>query len=180
MSSTHLVMAAPESAGTGVENYKKAITVWSALPSQTLIGVGRKGEMSNRERQHRILCVTSSASHLETLQSVLHSANYKLVCCMTVDHAVAFCVDTRVSAIVLDTEFLTSQDWSVVQTLNSICPGVPVLVLAGNQDNNIPPGVDAVARTPELILRELQRLVDGHAASGTSGLGAASEKRGNQ
>jgi DNA-binding NtrC family response regulator len=117
--------------------------------------------MSNRE-QHRILCVTPFAAHHETLQSVLHSAKYRIASCMTVDQAIAFCISNRVAAIVLDSAFLTEQDWSAVQTFKSICSGVPILVLADNHDEKIPQEVDAVAKTAELILKKLQQLVDRH------------------
>ena len=81
---------------------------------------------------------------------------------MTVDHAVAFCIDNGVSAIVLDSTFLTAQDWSAVQTFKSICSGVPILVLANQEEENIPPEVDAVVKTPGLLIQELRRLIDGH------------------
>lgn len=118
--------------------------------------------MSHQQQQHRILCVTSSAIHHETLHSVIHSAKYKVAYCMTVDHAVAFCINTGVSAIVLDSMLLTAQDWSAVQTFKSICSGVPILVLANKDEEKIPPEVDAVVKTPELLIQELRRLIDGH------------------
>lgn len=115
--------------------------------------------MSNREQQHRILYVTPSAINRKALQSVFHATKYKVIYGMNVDHAVAFCIDNGVSAIVLDSTFLTEQDYFGVQTLKSICSGVPVLLLADNHDEKIPQGVDAIAGTPTLVLQELHRLL---------------------
>ena len=117
--------------------------------------------MSNRE-QHRILCVTRSALHLKILKSVLHSTKYKTAHCMAVDDAVAYCINNRVTAIVLDSAFLKEQDWTAVETFKSICSGVPILVLGEIDDEKIPQGVNAIGKTAELILKELQQLVDSH------------------
>lgn len=78
---------------------------------------------------------------------------------MNVDHAVAFCIDNGVSAIVLDAAFLKEQDWFAVQTFKSICSGAPILVLADNHDERIPRGVNVVAATPTLVVQELHRLL---------------------
>lgn len=75
-----------------------------------------QGTMLKQEQQHRILYVTPSAINRKALQSVFHSAKYTVVYCMNVDHAVAFCIDNGVSAIVLDAAFLKEQDWFAVQT----------------------------------------------------------------
>lgn len=115
--------------------------------------------MSKQEQQYRILYVTPSAISCKALQSVFHSAKYKLVYCMNVDHAVAFCIDNSVSAIVLDAAFLREKDWFAVQTFKSICPGVPILVLADNHDERIPRGINAVAGTPTIVVQELHRLL---------------------
>lgn len=117
--------------------------------------------MSLQRQHHRILCVTSSVVHHETLHSVIDSAKYKVAYCMAVDHAVAFCMHNSVSAIVLDSAFLTGKDWSAVQTFKSICSGVPILVLANKDEEKIPPEVDAVVATPELLIQELRRVIDG-------------------
>lgn len=79
---------------------------------------------------------------------------------MTVDHAVAFCINNGVAAIVLDSAFLTENDWSAVQTFKSICSGVPILVLANKDEEKIPQEVDAIVKTPELLIQELRRLTN--------------------
>lgn len=115
--------------------------------------------MPKQEQQLRILYVTPSAISRKALQSVFHSAKYAVVYCMNVDHAVAFCVDNGVSAIVLEAAFLNEQDWLAVETFKSICSGVPILVLDDNHEERIPLGVNAVAGTPALVVQELHRLL---------------------
>lgn len=115
--------------------------------------------MSKQEQQHRILYVTPSSINRKALQSVFHSAKYTVVYCMNVDHAVAFCIDNGVSAIVLDAAFLKEQDWFAVQTFKSICSGVPILVLADNHEEEIPLEVNAVAGTAALVVQDLHRLL---------------------
>lgn len=115
--------------------------------------------MSKREQKHKVLYVSPSAIHRMDLENVFHAVRYEVVSCMNVDHAIAFCIDNSVSALVLDSEFLTEQDWYAVPTFKSICAGVPILVLADNHHEKIPRAVDAVAGTPALVLQELRQLI---------------------
>ena len=115
--------------------------------------------MSKREQKHKILYITPSSMDRMALENVFHATRYEVVSCMNVDHAIAFCIDNRVSALVLDSVFLTEQDWFAVPTFKSICAGVPILVLGDNHHEKIPCGVDAVAGTPALVLQELRQFI---------------------
>jgi DNA-binding NtrC family response regulator len=114
-----------------------------------------------RRDHHRILCVTRSGIHLKTFQSVLSSDNYEVVSAFTSDQAVAFCINNAVAAVVIDSEFLTVDGWSVAQTFKALHPGLPVILLVEDgHEGPIPQAVDAIAKTSADMLQELQRLLD--------------------
>jgi len=116
--------------------------------------------MSRREH-HRILCVTRSDMRVKTFQSVLGSAKYEVISAFTSDQAVAFCINNAVTAVVLDSEFLTVEGWSVAQTFKGLRPGLPVLLFVEDDHHGpIPQSVDAIAKTSDDILQELQRLLE--------------------
>gem|GEM_PF-1167310 len=112
-------------------------------------------------KQHRILCVSVSPMNLRAFQCVLRSADYQVVSALSPDQAVAFCVNNAVAAIVLDSEFLTEQGWSVAQTFKSLCPKVPILLCVEDRRRiEIPLAVDALADTPATLLQELKHIVE--------------------
>jgi len=116
--------------------------------------------MSRRDH-HRILYVTDSPMNLKRLHSILSSTKYEIVSALAADQAVAFCINNALAAVVLGSEFLTAEGWSVAQTFKSLCPELPVvLFLEDSREMAIPDAVDVIATTGEALLQELQRLLD--------------------
>ncbi len=116
--------------------------------------------MSRRDH-HRILCVTDSPMNLKRLHSVLSSTKYEIVSALAADQAVAFCINNAVAAVVLGSEFLTAEGWSVAQTFKSLRPELPVvLFVEDSREMAIPDAVDVIATTEGALLQELQRLLE--------------------
>ncbi len=116
--------------------------------------------MRDRE-QRRIVCVLHSPSNQKSLPLSLESARYKVVSGLTADQAVAFCMNNIVAAVVLDSEFISEEELSVVETFKSLCPKVLILLFSkGRRPRTMPKYVDAIAHTTEIMLMELARLFD--------------------
>lgn len=115
--------------------------------------------MRNRE-QRRIVCVLHSPSNQKSLPLSLESARYEVVSGLTADQAVAFCMNNIVAAVVLDSEFISEEELSVVETFKSLCPKVPILLFVNGRHRTTPKNVDAIAYTTEIMLLELVRLFD--------------------
>jgi len=84
--------------------------------------------------------------------------------------AVAFCAANDVSAIVMDSEFVTEGGWTVAQSLRMVKPHLPIVLLKAGRRCKLPPHVDAVAGKVEMILGALKALLkqcgaDGHVAN---------------
>ena len=66
-----------------------------------------------------------------------------------------------VAAVVLNSEFISEEKLSVVETFKSLCPKVPILLFVNDRKHRTTPKyVDAIAHTAETMLLELVRLVD--------------------
>jgi DNA-binding NtrC family response regulator len=115
--------------------------------------------MSSRLRP-RVLCVSRSSAVIGSFQAILH-AQYEVVSAFRADQAVAFSINNSVAAVVLDSEFLIEHGWTVAQTLKSLHPGLPVLLLAeDHHEVKLPHAVDAIANTPAVVLQELRRFLE--------------------
>ncbi len=92
--------------------------------------------MRDSKRYRRILCATRSAQTAELLRRALGSKTSAVLTAFTADVAVAFCLNNHVDAVVLSSELL-DDTWSVAQTLKSIRPTLPILLVT---DAPIGPG----------------------------------------
>lgn len=116
--------------------------------------------MTNRGKR-RIVRVLHSPSNQISLPRSLKSAQYAVVSDLTADQAVAFCMNNIVAAVVLNSEFISEEKLSVVETFKSLCPKVPILLFVNDRKHRTTPKyVDAIAHTAETMLLELVRLVD--------------------
>jgi DNA-binding NtrC family response regulator len=114
--------------------------------------------MRGREKP-RILCVSRSASQLESICSAVSHREYEVVSASTPEQAVAVCVSHSLAAVVLDSEFCTEMGWSAAQTFKIVKPDLPV-VLVGHDHQQAPPnGVDAVAPSRSAIQHKLDELL---------------------
>ena len=114
--------------------------------------------MMGREKP-RILCVSRSASQLEAIRSALPSRDFEVVDASTPEQAVAVCVSNNLAAVVLDSEFVTSE-WSAARTLKMVKPHLPVVLLGHNHRQNPPNGVDAIATNYSSIQHTLNELLN--------------------
>ncbi len=121
-----------------------------------------------RSRKHRILCVAPSSHNLDELCSILRS-RYEVMVSSAADQAVALCASNAVATVVLASEFVTARGSTLAQSLKSLRPEIPVILLAENHDEvQIPHVLDAVHTTPAGILHELKHRLDGEPKDGGS------------
>lgn len=121
--------------------------------------------MSDR-RKPRILCLSASSSQLELIISHFDEEEFEAIAAASPQEAVAFCAANDVSAIVLDSEFVTEGGWTVAQSLHMVKPQLPILLLKAGRDHEVPPHVDAVACKVEMILGALKALLKKCGANG--------------
>ncbi|HXA84356.1 MAG TPA: response regulator [Candidatus Dormibacteraeota bacterium] len=107
----------------------------------------------------RVLCVSRSPYQLRAMRSAFPATEYQVLAASTPEQAVAVCLNNRISAVVLDSEFSTEAGWSAAQTLKMVNPQLPVILLK-SADGTVPCGVDAVALSHSHILPKLKRLLD--------------------
>jgi CheY-like chemotaxis protein len=111
------------------------------------------------QKKYRILCVSHSPQNLQLMLAALPQRGYAGLAASTPEQAVAFCVGHSVAAVVLDSEFTTEHGWSVAQTLKSMNPNLPVLLLEAGHNGDVPAGVDGVAPSISHMLEELNSLL---------------------
>ncbi len=121
--------------------------------------------MSDR-RKPRILCLSTSTSQLELIISHFAEEEFEAIGAASPQEAVAFCAANDVSAIVLDSEFVTEGGWTVAQSLHMVKPQLPILLLKAGRRRELPPDVDAVACKVEMILGALKTLLKQCGANG--------------
>jgi DNA-binding NtrC family response regulator len=77
----------------------------------------------------------------------LRSAGYHVILSFTPDHAVAFCVNNKVDAVVLDQgHFVVTEGWSVAQSIKMIRHRICVILMIHGKivSKELPVGVDAM------------------------------------
>jgi DNA-binding NtrC family response regulator len=114
--------------------------------------------MSGREK-HRVLCVSRSPFQLREMRSAFPAREYEVFTVSTPEQAVAVCLNNKVAAVVLDSEFSTEAGWSAAQTFKMVDPHLPVMLLLKSAEGTVPSGVDAVAPGPSHILPKLKVLL---------------------
>ena len=114
--------------------------------------------MSDREKP-RILCVSRSAVQLREMRNAFSTSQYEVLLASTPEQAVAVCINNRVAAVVLDSEFLTEAGWSAAQTFKMVDPHLPVMLVLEGAAGSVPSGVDAVAAGPSHILPKMKGLL---------------------
>jgi CheY-like chemotaxis protein len=77
---------------------------------------------------------------------------FEAIAAASPEEAVAFCAANHVSAIVMDSEFVTEGGWTVAQSLRMVKPQLPIVLLKAGHGRELPPHVDAVACKVEMIL----------------------------
>ena len=115
--------------------------------------------MSERRKRPTILCLSRSSSQLREIISHLGEAHYETVPASSPEEAVAFCAANQVTAIVLDSEFITEDGWTVTQSFRMVAPQLPIVLLKPEKIAEIPGGIDAIASSTELILGTLKALL---------------------
>lgn len=111
-----------------------------------------------------ILCILHAQSNQQALLATLRTAHYAPLSSATAEHAVAFCMNNPVSAVVMDAKYLPEHGWSVAQTLKGVCPNLPILLFIEDKEIvAIPQSVDAIVHTSATMLSELERLIEGPA-----------------
>jgi CheY-like chemotaxis protein len=121
--------------------------------------------MSDR-RKPRILCLSTSSSQLELIISHFAEQEFEAIAAASPEEAVAFCAANHVSAIVLDSEFVTEGGWTVAQSLRTVKPQLPIVLLKAGRRREVPPHVDAVACKVEMIPGALKSLLKQCGANG--------------
>ena len=114
--------------------------------------------MSGR-RKPRILCLSRSTSHLRLILSHISEAEFEAVPVSSPEEAVAFCTADHVSAIVLDSEFVTEGGWTVAQSFRMVAPQLPIVLLQPNHNHEVPAGIDAVVAGADLVIGTLKKLL---------------------
>ncbi len=114
--------------------------------------------MTGREK-HRVLCVSRSPFQLREMRSAFPARDYEVFTASTPEQAVAVCLNNKVAAVVLDSEFSTEAGWSAAQTFKMVDPHLPVMLLLESAAGTVPSGVDAVAPGYSHILPKLKGLL---------------------
>jgi len=107
----------------------------------------------------RILCLSRSTSQLRVIVSHLPHEEFEAVAASTPEEAVAFCTANHVTAIVLDSEFVTESGWTVAQSFRMVAPHLPIVLVKANHDHEVPVGIDAVAAGADVVIGTLKRLL---------------------
>jgi CheY-like chemotaxis protein len=111
------------------------------------------------QKKRRVLCVSHSPQNLQLMLKALPHHEYVGLAATTPEQAVAFCVSYSVAAVVLDSEFAIEHGWSAAQTLKSMNPHLPVLLLEAGHNGHVPVGVDGVAPSISQLLGKLNTLL---------------------
>ena len=115
--------------------------------------------MSGHWKKPRILCLSRSTSQLNLILSHFAEAEFETVPASSPEDAVAFCAANQVHAIVLDSEFVTESGWTVTQSFRMVAPQLPIVLVKSEADLKVPPGVDAIATSADLVLGTLKILL---------------------
>jgi CheY-like chemotaxis protein len=107
----------------------------------------------------RILCLSRSTSRLRLIVSHLSHEEFEAVTASTPEEAVALCTANHVTAIVLDSEFVTESGWTVAQSFRMVAPHLPIVLVKANHDHEVPVGIDAVAAGADVVIGTLKRLL---------------------
>lgn len=115
--------------------------------------------MSGRENSQVLLVADRKAS---LAARMLQRAGFEVVTTLTVDHAVAMCVNREFAAVVLDQELFVEIDgWNAAQSLKLVRRYICVVLVTRGaaRKRRVPKGVDAqiaqkdLAHLPEVIHR---------------------------
>jgi DNA-binding response OmpR family regulator len=115
--------------------------------------------MSERRKRPTILCLSRSGSRLREIIAHLGETHYETIPVSSPEEAVAFCAANQVNVIVLDSEFITEDGWTVTQSFRMVAPQLPIVLLKPEKIAVIPGGIDAIASSTELILGTLKALL---------------------
>ena len=82
----------------------------------------------------------------------------------------AFCAANQISAIVLDSEFVTEDGWTVAQSFRMVKAQLPIVLLKRNHNHqhHLPTHVDVIANKAEMIPGALKLLLKQSANGGTT------------
>jgi DNA-binding NtrC family response regulator len=94
------------------------------------------------------------------MRSAFPASDYEVSTASTPEQAVAVCLNNKVAAVVLDSEFSTEAGWSAAQTFKMVDPHLPVMLVLEDTAGMVPNGVDAVAPGHSHILPKLRGLLD--------------------
>jgi DNA-binding response OmpR family regulator len=125
-----------------------------------LLKPGRSYRAMSGHDKPRILCVSRSAFQLRTICSAIGSRDYEAISATTPEQAVAVCVNNKLAAVVLDSEFVID-GWSAAKTFKMINPHLPVVLLGWRDEKDTPHGVDAIADTYSNLAPKLEALLKG-------------------
>ncbi len=103
------------------------------------------------QRKPRILCLSRSTSHLRLILSHISQAEFEAVPVSSPEEAVAFCTEDHITAIVLDSEFMTEGGWTVAQSFRMVAPQLPIVLLQPNHNHEVPAGIDAVVAEADFV-----------------------------
>ena len=106
--------------------------------------------MLGREDSQVLLVADRKASRAARM---LQRAGFEVVMTLTVDHAVAMCVNREFAAVVLDQELFVEVDgWSVAQSLKLVRRNICVVLVTRGVARNrrAPKGVDAQVAQKDL------------------------------
>ena len=106
--------------------------------------------MLGRENSQVLLVADRKASRAARM---LQRAGFEVVTTLTVDHAVAMCVNREFAAVVLDQELFVEVDgWSVAQSLKLVRRNICVVLVTRGVARNrrAPKGVDAQVAQKDL------------------------------
>jgi CheY-like chemotaxis protein len=118
------------------------------------------------QRKHRILCLSGSITQLRVIVSHFPQEEFETIASSSPEEAVAFCTANHISAIVLDSEFVTEDGWTVAQSFRMVQPQLPIVLLNAGPRRELPPHVDAFASKVEMILGALKVLLKQCGANG--------------
>jgi CheY-like chemotaxis protein len=107
----------------------------------------------------RVLCVSHSSFQLKVMRELFPVRHYQVFLASTPEQAVAVCANNQLSAVVLDSEFVSDGGSSAPQTLRSVNAQLPILLLNEGHSGKVPPGVDAVVKSSDVLLPTLQKLL---------------------
>ena len=123
----------------------------------------RKVGDPQQPQRHGLILLLIGEKHAR-LEKLLREHAYRLVVPTTADQAVAICLNNRMQAVLIDSDWLDEkEDWSLAQSLKMVSPDTPVLLIARASDepSKVPESVDCVVSDaePQQILDELRRCV---------------------